>query len=155
MRKVFAVALMLLVLFTLSACRGSSNPAHSTEDPIIETEREKDGGSLETGDGFGFTYLQLSIDVDEEEIVHIRYDVENTADATYVDRSRNVDVSDTQAMNETGALFKNVRVQKGVSAEQMMEEIITFFRLEQFSTFDLLVRFDDGTELRINESGTT
>lgn len=150
-KAIWFLFVLVISSLLLAACRGSSNPEHSSADPIIETEREKDGGSLETGDGFGFTYLQLSIEVDGEEAVHIRYDVEDSAEATYVDRSKSVDVSDTQAMNESGALFENVRIQKGVPAKQVMDEILTFFRIEQFSSFNLMVRFDDGTDLRIEE----
>ncbi|HLR11519.1 MAG TPA: YusW family protein [Sporosarcina sp.] len=154
MKKTFWFLLTIAVIgFMLTACRGSSDPKNSSEDPVITTEREVEGGSLETGDGFGFTYFQLTIDVDNEEAVHIRYDVEDTAEATYVDHTKNIDVTETQAMDQSGAFFQNVRVQKGVPAKKMMEDILNFYRIEQFSNFDLLVRFDDETEMRIQESG--
>lgn len=142
---------MFCIGLLLTACRGSSDSANSSEDPMIQTERETEGGSLETGDGFGFTYFALTIKVAEENQVHLRYEVKEQVEATYVDHAKKIDVIGTEAMNHSGVFFQNVRIQEGVPAEKIMDDILTFYRIEDFSMFDLDVRFDNGAELRIQE----
>ena len=54
---------------------GKNADKPNREEADIIHENEKEGGSIETGDGYGFTTFDLEIDVDGKDAIDADYDV--------------------------------------------------------------------------------
>ncbi len=125
------------------------------DDPVISTETETEGGSLEHGDGYGFDEFELEINFDNDEEIEIDYEVIDKAGeevkASYQNTLANLDIKDEKAMNEIGELFIYLLLTKDMPEEEVIDKILTFYELEDYTKFELEVNFDEGTELRIKD----
>ncbi len=122
------------------------------EDPLIENHKGNNvGGSKEHADGFGFTDFELEIDVDGKDAIDTDFDVNKKAEAEFENRLEGIDVEGEDAMNELNKLFVNITLTKETPKEEVMEEILKHFNIDDYTKFDLDVIFDDGTHLKIDE----
>lgn len=151
MKKFIYFSLLLVAsLVLLGAC--VKNPdSDEPKEPEVTSKPETEGGSMETGDGYGFTKLSLTIEVDGEETIHTDYNVEKKAEATYVDKTHDIDVDGEDAMDELFYLFDHMRLTKDTSDEEAIDKILEHYELEDYSTLTLDVDFDEGTELRLHD----
>ena len=121
------------------------------DKPLITTEPEDAGGSIQHGDGYGFTEFNLEIDVDEVETIDIDYEVKKFAEAEYENKLENFYLYDQEAMDAIHELFMEIRITNVMPEEEVIQKIIQFLRVDHYSRFELEVDFDDGTKLDIND----
>lgn len=151
MRKFIYFGLLVMAsLVLLSAC--VKNPdSDEPKEPNITSKPETEGGSIETGDGYGFSIFDLTIEVDGEKTVHTDYNVEDKAEATYMDKTKEIDVSGKDAMDELFYLFDHLRLTKDMPDAETIERIMEHYELDDYSTLSLDVDFDEGTTLRLHD----
>jgi hypothetical protein len=130
---------------------GKNADKPNREDAVIINEDEKEGGSIETGDGYGFTSFDLDIDVEGKDAIEVDYDVTKKADADYEDKLKNIKLKDNKAMDELYKMFIEIRITKDTPQQEVMDKILQWFGLETYTKFDLEVNFDDGTLLDIED----
>lgn len=143
--------ILIVGLLVMGAC-GKKMTDETKDDPTLTTDRETEGGSLESGDGYGFTIFDLDIEVNGEDMIAIDYDVSEKAEAEYENKSKGIDLNGTAAMDEVFILFNAIRVDKDTPEDQVISDILKHYELDDYSKFELTIDFDEGTKLRINES---
>lgn len=121
------------------------------DDPVLTTEIETEGGSIESGNGYGFTIFDLEIITDKDEKISVWYDVSKEANATYENSRENIKVEENEAMDKVFILFNTIHLNKDTPEDQVIEKILDYYSVEGYSKFKLDVDFDENTKLRINE----
>ncbi|WP_318614916.1 YusW family protein [Sporosarcina sp. YIM B06819] len=137
----------------LSGCGnfGKNADKPNREDAALIHEKEKAGGSLETGDGYGFTSFDLDIEVDGKDAIEADYKVGKQLEADYDNKLTNIKLTDSAAMDELDKLFMDILITKDTPPQEVIDKILKWYQLETYSKFDLEVDFDDGTRLDIEE----
>ncbi|MCG7335035.1 YusW family protein [Sporosarcina sp. ACRSM] len=137
----------------LSGCGnfGKNADEPNREDADIIHEHEKEGGSLETGDGYGFSTFDLEIDVDGKDAIDVDYDVTERADADYDNKLKNIKLQGNEAMDQLNKLFLDILITKDTPKQEVIDKILDWYQLDAYSKFDLEVNFDDGTKLNIED----
>lgn len=143
-------SLLIITALIIGGC-GKRSANAPRDNPVISTETENAGGSLEHGDGFGFDIFELEIDFDEHDTISIDYDVTKYAEADFENTFENFDLEGAEAMNKIDELFTYLLLTKDMPEEEVMTRILQFFNLKGYSKFELDVNFDEGTKLRIND----
>ncbi|CAM3138925.1 YusW family protein [Filibacter tadaridae] len=128
---------------------GKNANEDNREDADIIHENEKEGGSLETGDGYGFDQFDLEIDVDGNDAIDTEYDVTKKAEGEYENKLTNTKLKDNEAMDELDKLFMDILITKDTPEDEVVEKVLQYYGLETYTKFDLEVNFDDGTNLDI------
>ena len=146
-------AVLLIVALVLGACGnlGKNADEPNREDADIVLEREKEGGTINTGDGYGFSSFDLDIDVGGKDAIEADYDVQKSAEAEYVNKLENVKLKDSAAMDELHTFFIDIRIMKDTPKQEVIDNILKWYQLDTYSKFELEVDFDDGTFLDIEE----
>lgn len=137
----------------LSGCGnfGKNADEPNREDADIIHKHEKEGGSLETGDGYGFSTFDLEIDVDGKDAIDVDYDVTERADADYDNKLKNIKLQGNEAMDQLHKLFMDILITKDTPQQEVIDKIMDWYQLDTYSKFDLEVNFDDGTKLNIQD----
>ncbi len=130
---------------------GKNADKPNREEAVIINEDEKDGGSIETGDGYGFTSFDLEIDVDGKDAIDADYDVTKKADADYENKLKNIKLKDNKAMDELNKMFIEIRITKDTPQQEVIDKILQWYWVGNILKIDLEVDFDDGTLLDIEE----
>lgn len=156
MKKLKIIGTMMLGgSLLLSGCGniGDSADEPGTEDALIINESNKEGGSIETGEGYGFTQFDLEIDVDGEKTIDIDYDAEEEEfKAEYENTLNKIKLEDKEAIDELHLLFMDIRLTNETTEEEAKTKILEWFEIESYSKFDLKADFDDGTTLTVQDS---
>lgn len=150
MRKIFkAGAFLLFAALVLGACGnlGKNADEPNREDATIIHEDEKEGGSLETGDGYGFDKFNLAIDVDGQDTIEAEYEMERKLEAEYLDKLAGVNLKEDEAMVKLDEMFVQLRLTHETSEEEAIERVMKWFGIDTYTEFDMEVHFDDGTTL--------
>lgn len=151
LRKLGTLSVLLIIgLLVISGCSKRTANAPK-DDPVISTETENAGGSLEHGDGYGFNEFELEIEFSNDEEIEIDFDVTKEAKASFKNTLQNLDLKDNEAMDKIGELFDNLLLNKDMPDEEVIEKILDFYEVENYSKFELEVDFDEGTKLRIKD----
>ncbi len=145
------VALTSVLLLSGCGNFGKNADKPNREDADIIHEHEKEGGSLETGDGYGFSSFDLEIGVDGKDVIDADYDVNETADADYENKLKNIKLKDNEAMDQLNKLFMDILITKDTPQQEVMDKILDWYQLDSYSKFKLEVDFDDGTKLNIED----
>lgn len=154
MRNTLRVGMLFLfAVLILGACGNASKNADdpSREDADIIYEDEKEGGTLNTGDGYGFNEFDLDIEVDGKDAIDAEYDVNEASEAKYVNRLANLNLKDQEAFNKLDELFTEILLTHDMSNKDVIDRIMEWFGLDTYTKFDLEVNFDDGTKLDIED----
>lgn len=147
------VMLFLAAVLVLSACGNASKNADdpTREDADIIYEDEKEGGTLNTGDGYGFNEFDLDIEVDGKDTIDAEYDVNEASEAKYVNQLANLNLKDQEAFDKLDEFFTKILLTHDMSNEDVIDKIMEWFGLDTYTKFDLEVNFDDGTKLDIED----
>lgn len=148
-----ASLLLLAAVFVMTGCGnfGENADKAQREDADIIHEREKEGGTMETGDGYGFTHFDLDIEVDGQDAIEADYEVDKELDVEYKNTLTGVNATGKEAMDELDKLFKALLLRNNMTKEEYKERILTYYELDTYSKFDLEINFDDGTNLNIED----
>ena len=119
--------------------------------PIVENKDANAGVTIEQGDGYGFNEFDLDIEIDGKDVIDIEYDVTEKAEADYKNELTNVNVEDAEAMDEVDKLFMHILLTNTMSEKEVVENILEFLRIDNYSKFELKINFNDGTNLNIND----
>lgn len=143
-------SLLIISALVIGGCSKRSANAPK-DDPVISTEAENAGGSLQHGDGFGFDKFELEIEFDEHDAIKINYDVTGKVEADFENTFENFDLEGGEAMNKIRELFIYLLLTKDTPKDEVVTKILQFYNLKDYSKFELDVNFDEGTTLRIND----
>lgn len=119
------------------------------DKPLITTEPEDAGGSLEHGDGYGFSEFDLEIEIDGMDTIDLDYEVKKKAEAEYENKIQDFHLKDVKAMDAIHELFMVILITKDTPEDEVKHKILQFLHIDDYSKFDLDVTFDDGTKLEI------
>lgn len=150
--KIFGIILSAGVLL-IGGCGNSDEKVvdGNKDKPLITTEAEDAGGSAEYGDGYGFSEFDLEIDIDGADAIDIDYKVEKKAEAEYENNLQDFHLKDDKAMDAIHELFMNILISKDMPEDEMKRNILQFLHIDDYSKFDLEIKFDDGTKLEIKD----
>ena len=150
--KLLGIILLAGVLL-IGGCGNSDKKVvdGNKDKPLITTEPEDEGGSLEHGDGYGFSEFDLEIDIDGADAIDIEYKVEKEAEAEYENNLQDFHLKDDKAMDAIDELFINILISKDTPEDEMKKNILQFLHIDDYSKFDLEINFDDGTKLEIKD----
>lgn len=142
-------AFLLFAALVLGACGNSGKNADkpNREDATLVHEKEKEGGTLDTGNGYGFDKFDLDIDVDGKDTVEASYEMDRNLEAEYKNKLAGLDLKEDEAMVKLDEMFIDIMFTKDTSQEQAIEKLMKWFGLDTYTEFDLEVHFDDGTLL--------
>ena len=145
--------LFLFAVLILGACGNSSKNADNPkrEDATIILKNEKEGGTLNTGDGYGFDKFDLEIEVDGQDAIDAEYEVTKNPEAKYVNKLANLNLKDQEAFNKLDEFFVKIMLTHDMSKKDVIDRIMEWFGLDTYTKFDLEVDFDDGTKLDIED----
>lgn len=149
----FTSTVALISVLLLGGCGNSGKNANepNREEADIIHEHEKEGGSLETGDGYGFSKFDLEIDVDGKDAIDAEYEITKKAEAEYENKLKNIKLTENDAMDELNKLFMDILITKDTPQQEVIDKILKWYQLDAYSKFDLEVDFDDGTKLSIED----
>jgi hypothetical protein len=147
------VMLFLMAMLILGACGNASKNADdpTREDATIIYEDEKEGGTLNTGDGYGFNNFDLEIEVDGHDAIEAEYEVGKSIEAKYVNRLASLNLKDQEAFDKLDEFFTKIMLTHDMSNQDVIDKIMEWFGLDTYTKFDLEVNFDDGTNLDIED----
>ena len=147
------VMLLLMAVLVLSACGNASKNADdpTREDATIIYEDEKEGGTLNTGDGYGFNNFDLEIEVDGQDTIDAEYEVNKLHESKYVNRLASLNLKDQEAFDKLDEFFTKIMLTHDMSNQDVIDKIMEWFGLDTYTKFDLEVNFDDGTNLDIED----
>ena len=154
LKKQYRIGVVLLIgALVLSACGnlGKNADEPNREEADIILEREKEGGTINTGDGYGFSSFDLDIDVGGKDAIEADYNVQKSAEAEYENKLENIKLKDSAAMDELHLFFLDIRIMKDTPKQEVIDNILKWYQLDTYSKFELEVDFDDGTFLDIEE----
>lgn len=144
------MSLLIISVLIIGGC--SKRSANEPKDnPIIKTETENAGGSLEHGDGYGFNQFELEIEVGEHEQIKIDYDVTKYVQADFENTFENFDLEGEKAMEKIRELFVYLLLENDTPEEEVIKKVTQFYNVQDYSKFELDVNFDEGTTLRIHD----
>jgi len=119
------------------------------DEPLITSEPEDEGGSMETGNGYGFSEFDLEIDIDGADAIDLDYKVEKKIEAEYDNEIQDLHLKDGPAMTEIHELFMYIKITKDTPDDEVKQKILQYLQIEDYSKFDLEVVFDNGQLLEI------
>lgn len=151
LKKLKVLGCILIIGSLIIGGCGKRSANDPKDNPVISTETENAGGSLEHGDGYGFGIFELEIDFDEHDTISIDYDVTKYAEADFENTFENFDLEGAEAMSKIDELFTYLLLTKDMPDEEVITRILQFYDLKSYSKFELDVNFDEGTKLRIND----
>ena len=148
--KLFGIILSAGVLL-IGGCGNSDKKVvdGDKDKPLITTEPEDEGGSIEHGNGYGFSEFDLEIDIDGADAIDIDYKVERKAEAEYENNLQDFHLKDEKAMDAIHQLFIAILVTKDTPEDEVKKNILQFLHIDDYSKFDLEINFDDGKKLEI------
>ncbi|MFS0690868.1 YusW family protein [Sporosarcina sp. 179-K 8C2 HS] len=151
--NVKVIMLLLVTVLVLGACGNASKNADDPrrEDATIVYEKEKEGGTLNTGDGYGFNKFDLEIEVDGKDVIDVEYEVAKNHEAKYVNKLAGLNLRDQEAFNKLDPFFMKFVPKKSMSEKDVMDNIMEWFGLDTYTKFDLEIDYDDGTRLDIED----
>ncbi|WP_252501842.1 YusW family protein [Sporosarcina sp. Marseille-Q4943] len=151
--NVKAVMLFLVAVLVLGACGNASKNADDPrrEDATIIYEDDKEGGTLNTGDGYGFNKFDLEIEVDGKDVIDVEYEVAKNHEAKYVNKLAGLNLRDQEAFNKLDPFFVKFTTKKSMDEKDVMDNIMEWFGLDTYTKFDLEIDFDDGTKMDIED----
>lgn len=172
LRTLLVLSMSLLLL--LAGCGKSGNETDSTtadptandettnkedqpaddpelQDPALDFGDAEDGGSFNTEDGYGFSDFDLEIDVDGKDAIDVDYKDVKPGDAEYENRLENVKLDGNDAINQMHPMFIEILLTGDTSEEEAKERILKWFKLDNYSKFDLEVKFTNGKVLKIED----
>lgn len=149
----FGMLLLFAALF-LGACGNASEDADNPnrEDADIMYENEKEGGTLETGDGYGFNKFDLDIEVDGKDTIDVEYEVAKNHEAKYVNKLAGINLEGAEAFNKVDDMFMKILLESKTSQQDVIDGIMEWFGLDTYTKFDLEIDYDDGTKLDIEDN---
>ena len=152
-RVKWAGAIFLTSALVVGGCGnfGKNADKPNREDASIIHEDEKEGGSMETGDGYGFNSFDLEIEVDGKDAIDADYEITKNAEGEYENKLTNEKFKNEEAMNALDKLFVAILLTKDTPQQEAIDKILEYYKLDNYSKFELDVKFDDGTNLLINE----
>ncbi|WP_432353950.1 YusW family protein [Sporosarcina sp. A2] len=154
MKKLAAIgSIMFASVLFVSGCGNTGDNANkpNREEADLVTDKQKEGGDRDTGDGYGFTKFDLEIEVDNEDAIDADYKVEKNFKPDYENKLTNINLEGPKAMDELDKMFMAINLQNEMSGEQAREKILEYFQIDLYSKFKLDVDFDDGTELKFED----
>ena len=145
--------LFLFAVLILGACGNSSKNADNPkrEDATIILKNEKEGGTLNTGDGYGFDKFDLEIEVDGQDAIDAEYEVTKNLEAKYVNKLANLNLKNEEAFAKLDEFFVKIKLTHDMSNKDIIDRIMEWFGLDTYTKFDLEIDFDDGTKLDIED----
>jgi len=148
--KLFGTILFASVLL-IGGCGNSNKKVvdGNKDEPLITSELEDEGGSMETGNGYGFSEFDLEIDIDGADAVDLDYKVEKKIEAEYENEIQDLHLKDGPAMTEIHELFMAIKITKDTPNDEVKQKILQYLQIEDYSKFDLEVVFDNGQLLEI------
>ncbi|WP_060209805.1 YusW family protein [Sporosarcina koreensis] len=153
MNKLKVLMLFLVAVLVLGACGNASKNADdpTREDATVIYEDEKEGGTMNTGDGYGFSEFDLEIEVDGKDAVDVEYEVKKSHKAKYVNQLASLNLKDQEAFDKIDEFFTKIMLTHDMSNQDIIDRIMEWFGLDTYTKFDLDVDFDDGTKLEIED----
>lgn len=131
---------------------GKNADKEGAEDALIINEKDKVGGSIESGAGYGFTQFDLEIDIDNQDAIDAEYHVSpQKFEAEYENKLNGIKLKDNEAMIELDKFFLDIRITKDTPEQEIIDKILKWFQFDAYTKFDLEVDFDDGTKLNIED----
>lgn len=156
--KFLTITIFASVLL-IAGCGNNENDnkrsVESRAEPIISSEVEDRGGTLQFGAGYGFSDFDLEIDIDGKDAIDIDYEVNTQNDSFEVEYKNNIQdfhLKDEDAMNAVHQFFMEVQISNDKPKDKIMREVLESLNIEDFSKFDLEVDFNDDTKLTIQEN---
>lgn len=147
------VMLFLVAVLVLGACGNASKNADDPrrEDATIIYEDDKEGGTMNTGDGYGFNKFDLEIEVDGKDAIDVEYEVAKNHEAKYVNKLAGLNLKDQEAFNKLDPFFVKFTTKKSMDEKDVKDNIMEWFGLDTYTKFDLEIDFDDGTKMDIED----
>lgn len=151
--KLKVVMLFLAAVLVLGACGNASKNADdpTREDATVIHTEEKEGGTLNTGDGYGFNEFDLEIEVAGKDAVDVEYEVKKSHEAKYVNQLASLNLKDQEAFDKMDEFFTKIMLTHDMSNQDVIDRIMEWFELDTYTKFDLDVDFDDGTKMEIED----
>ncbi|MCZ2260329.1 YusW family protein [Sporosarcina sp. G11-34] len=148
--KLFGTILFASVLL-IGGCGNSNKKVvdGNKDEPLITSEPEDEGGSMETGDGYGFSEFDLEIDIDGADAIDLDYKVVKKVEAEYENKLQDYHLKDEPAMAKIHDLFMDIKITKDTPEDEVKQKILQFLHIDNYSKFDLEVVFDNGQLLEI------
>ena len=151
--KLFGMLLLAGILLIAGCGNNDDKVVDGNKDkPLLTTEPEDEGGSLQHGDGYGFTDFELEIDVDGAEAIDLLYKVDEEVEGKYVNKLQDFNLKDEEALNSIRELFTNILITKDTPKDEVKTNILQFLHIDEYSKFDLEIVFDTGEMLEITDS---
>ncbi|MCG7343561.1 YusW family protein [Sporosarcina sp. ACRSL] len=145
--------LFLFAALILGACGNASENADDPkrEDADIIYKDEKEGGTLETGDGYGFNKFDLEIEVDGRDTIDAEYEVDRNHKAKYVNELAGINLEGAEAFNKLDEMFTKIMLESKTSQQDVIDGIMEWFGLDTYTKFELEINYDDGTKVDIED----
>lgn len=124
------------------------NSEKTTGTPEMQSEPKESSKTLEQ---YGFNNFELEIDVQNEEVIDVEYEANDQSDAKYKNKLENIDLKNLEAQNTLNTFFTQLQLTKDTDETTVKQHILQWFKIDEYSSFELEVRFQDGTTLTIND----
>ncbi|KGR74334.1 YusW family protein [Ureibacillus manganicus] len=113
-----------------------------------ETSQTATNTTQTTNAAFNFTNFDLDVEYENNQEYDVDYDNEqNGMEAEIKDDRQNSQLKGDEAFAVLSPIFESLKFDKNTSDEEVISEVMNAFNLdENYKTFELEVKFTDGTE---------
>lgn len=165
MKKSLLSILMFSMLVFVSACGNGNDNTDGNNDANNDNTPTEQEGNTDTGQdnaqsgttadrdstdtaNLPFTSFELDVDYGENKSFEVDYDNErNDREAKIEDDNNNQVLSGEEAYQELNNRFKSFTFDKNTADEEVIKEVVKSFELnENYTKFELDIKFADGTE---------
>ncbi|MCP3031643.1 YusW family protein [Halobacillus sp. A1] len=138
--------LMMISIFTLTACGSESYNQQARPAPPFEITDVHYNDSLEYDQFFNFTSFHLKVDYREDLTFTVNYEIDpaNQIKAN-IEELNNVELRDEEAFNQLSTTFNGFTFNEYTKEDEVIDEVIETFDLDpDFNTFELAVEYENG-----------
>lgn len=107
----------------------------------------------ESESAFGFRSFDLDIDTaDQNDAIDASFDIDvSETEAEYTNKLEDINLSGDEAYSELEPIFTELKLTKDMTKEEIIEKVTKAFDTEDYTEFDLEVKFSDGDEQKISD----
>lgn len=147
----FLLFTTLLIGCSIYDDEGNANPPEENGDTNTDSEESRDDVEEVVEAPYPFLEFEIEVDIDGvNDAFEAEYEVKrNTIDASYTDKSDDVDIKNEEAMEKLEPILDTFTFDENSSEDEIFEQVIEGFSIEDYDELEIEITFKDTTKIEI------
>ncbi|RLL42656.1 hypothetical protein D8M04_13950 [Oceanobacillus piezotolerans] len=157
-KEILWIGSMMILSLVLVACGDNDEVENPPQNKSSENQQQADGDNTNTNTNtdtttnsdYGFKKFELDADYqDNNDALDVDFENEQNdkMEASYRDKSQDIDLNDDAAMEELDKIFSSFNFDENTSDEEVLDSVAEAFNIpEDAQNMELEIEFSNGTE---------